>query len=163
MQIRCSTPRLQSLSCPGHYTAEEYSPETNRHEPSPALSIHITVDETFDNDHRVVSQRGSSSGRFTFTAADAGEHKLCFNAIGATSSAGWLSGGSGVGGIKFTLDLAIGDTSKIESTDKGKINDIVKRVRDLNARLGDVRREQAFQRVSRRFTVCVRFSVCGGL
>jgi len=42
--------------------------------------------------------------------------------------------------------MAIGDTSKIESSDKGKMDDVVQKVRDLNARLQDVRREQVFQR-----------------
>lgn len=61
-------------------------------------------------------------------------------------SGGWLS--SGIHGtVKFSLDMAIGETSKIESTDKGKIDDIVQRVRDLNSRLQDIRREQVFQRV----------------
>lgn len=46
------------------------------------------------------------------------------------------------------LDMAIGETSAIESTDKGKMEDLVGRIRDLNGRLGDVRREQVFQRVS---------------
>jgi hypothetical protein len=56
--------------------------------------------------------------------------------------------GSGVHGtVKFTLDMAIGETSKIESTDKGKIDDIVQRVSDLNKRMQDIRREQVFQRV----------------
>ena len=56
-----------------------------------------------------------------------------------------------MGGIKLTLDLAIGETSAIESTDKGKIQDIVQKVKDLNGRLQDIRREQVFQRVSIRF------------
>ena len=43
--------------------------------------------------------------------------------------------------------MAIGETSNIESTDKGKIGDIVSKVRDLNGRLQDIRREQVFQRV----------------
>lgn len=60
---------------------------------------------------------------------------------------GWLSGGQVVGGIKLTLDLAIGETSQIESTDKSKIQDIVQKVKDLNGRLQDIRREQVFQRV----------------
>lgn len=56
-----------------------------------------------------------------------------------------------MGGIKLTLDLAIGETSAIESTDKGKIQDIVQKVKDLNGRLNDIRREQVFQRVSDNF------------
>ena len=32
-----------------------------------------TVEETFDNYHRIVAQRGDAKGRFTFSAADSGE------------------------------------------------------------------------------------------
>lgn len=134
-------------SSSGHFAAEEYDPNHRNYVVHPNLAIHITVDEVFDNDHRVVSQRGSSSGKFTFTAADSGDHRLCFNPIGAASSAAWLSGGAGNGGIKMRLDLAIGETSIIESADKGKIADIAQKVRDLNGRLQDIRREQIFQRV----------------
>ena len=65
-----------------------------------------------------------------------------------SSGGGWLS--SGVHGtVKFTLDMAIGETSRIESTDKDKVETLVQKVKDLNSRLQDVRREQVFQRVSR--------------
>lgn len=43
--------------------------------------------------------------------------------------------------------MAIGETSRIESTDKDKVETLVQKVRDLNSRLLDVRREQVFQRV----------------
>lgn len=112
------------------------------------MGIYISVDETFDNDHRIVSQRGSASGRFTFSAADSGEHKICFTPTNVASTQGWLMGGQPAGNIKFELDLAIGETSQIESSDKAKVEDLVGKVRDLNARLQDVRREQVFQRVS---------------
>jgi hypothetical protein len=114
--------------------------------PNENINIFISVDEVFDNDHRVISQRGSSTGKFTFTAADSGDHKICFTPSSSTAG-GWLSGGAGVGGVKLTLDIVIGATSEIESTDKGKIQDIVQKVKDLNARLQDIRREQVFQRV----------------
>lgn len=58
-----------------------------------------------------------------------------------------MTGGNELGGIKLTLDVATGETSNIESTDKGKIQDIVSKVRDLNGRLHDIKREQMFQRV----------------
>jgi hypothetical protein len=45
------------------------------------------------------------------------------------------------------LDIAIGETSKIETEDKDKMKDIVQKVKDLNGRLQDIRREQVFQRV----------------
>lgn len=50
--------------------------------------------------------------------------------------------------MRLHLDLAIGETSEIESRDKEKLNDIVQRVKDLSGRLQDIRREQVFQRVS---------------
>lgn len=46
------------------------------------------------------------------------------------------------------LDMAIGESSKIESEDKGKIDSIVGKVKELNGRMADIRREQVFQRVS---------------
>jgi hypothetical protein len=110
----------------------------------------IFLQEVFDNDHRVISQKGSSKGRFTFTAADSGDHKLCFTPSSNSGNSGWLSALHPMGGIKLTLDLAIGETSAIESTDKGKIQDIVQKVKDLNGRLQDIRREQVFQRVGLR-------------
>ncbi|KAI1207235.1 emp24/gp25L/p24 family/GOLD-domain-containing protein [Annulohypoxylon truncatum] len=129
----------------GHYNAEEWDDNVRSWSKHDGISIYISVDEIFDNDHRVVSQRGSSSGRFTFTAADAGEHKICFTPSSSSGRQGWLSALQPNGGIKLTLDLAIG-SSEIESTDKSKLMDISQRVRDLNARLLDIRREQIFQR-----------------
>jgi p24 family protein alpha len=42
--------------------------------------------------------------------------------------------------------MAIGATSAIESSDKDKLGDVVQKVKDINARLQDVRKEQMFQR-----------------
>lgn len=131
----------------GSYKAEQYDAATNGYSTNPDLKIFISVEEVFDNDHRVVSQRGAHSGKFTFSAADSGDHRICFTPSQYVSTGGWLSGGQPMGGIKLSLDLAIGETSAIESTDKGKINDIVQKVKDLNGRLQDIRREQVFQRV----------------
>ncbi|KAF2201999.1 hypothetical protein GQ43DRAFT_440108 [Delitschia confertaspora ATCC 74209] len=130
----------------GHYEAEQWDEATRTYQLRPEIGVFITVEETFDNDHRVVAQRGGSKGRFTFSAADSGEHRLCFTPQNVASSGGWLSHGEPKGGVKFTLDMVIGETSKIESADKSKIDDIVQKVRDLNGRLQDIRREQVFQR-----------------
>lgn len=106
----------------------------------------ITVDETFDNDHRVVSKRDGHAGRFTFSAADAGQHRICFTPDTNAAVGGWLSGAP-AGAVRVNLDIAIGETSKIETEDKDKMKDIVQKVKDLNGRLQDIRREQVFQRV----------------
>ncbi|KAI9849277.1 MAG: emp24p/erv25p- protein [Sclerophora amabilis] len=129
----------------GHYQAEEFLHEKSKYENHDAINIFISVDEVFDNDHRVVSQNGMSKGRFTFSAADSGDHKICFTSSGAAAG-GWLNGGATSGIIKLTLDLAIGETSSIDSSDKNKIQDIVSKVKDLNGRLQDIRREQVWQR-----------------
>ncbi|KAL7793533.1 emp24/gp25L/p24 family/GOLD domain-containing protein [Trichoderma ceciliae] len=130
----------------GHYAAEEWDDRANQWQQHQGITIYITVDEVFDNNHRVVSQRGTSSGRFTFSAADAGDHKICFMPSSSSGRAGWLSMANHNGGIKLRLDMVIGETSQIESDDKDKLQDITSRVKDLNARLNDIRREQVFQR-----------------
>lgn len=128
----------------GHYKTEVLSPQTGLFGVDAGLNMLITVDEVFDNDHRVVNQRTPNEGRFTFTAADAGQHKICF-APDYNSGGGWLSGSSPT--VKLALDVAIGASSEIKPEDHGKISDIVQRVKDLNSRLQDIRREQVFQRV----------------
>ncbi|EZF32523.1 hypothetical protein TMEN_4241 [Trichophyton mentagrophytes] len=127
----------------GNYQSEAYSPHLNAYAPDSSITITITVDEVFDNDHRVVSQKGADKGRYTFSTADAGQHKLCFTADSHANS-GWLSGASGP--VRLTLDMAIGESNHLESEDKSKLDDLVERVKNLNGRLQDIRREQIFQR-----------------
>lgn len=130
----------------GNYKVEQFDPFSNTYAANPDVRVHITVEEVFDNHHSVVKQLGSSAGRFTFTASDSGDHRICFTPNTAAHG-GWMAGGQILGTVRLSLDLAIGETSKIESTDKGKIDDIVQKVRDLKSRLEDIRREQVFQRV----------------
>lgn len=134
------------MSKTGHYKTEVIDHQSNTYGLDANVKMLITVDETFDNDHRVVSKRDSHSGRFTFSAADSGQHKICLTPDGAGSSGSWMLSGA-LDAVRVTLDMAIGETSKIETEDKGKMHDIVQRVKDLNGRLHDIRREQVFQRV----------------
>lgn len=137
----------------GHYKAEAYNTNTRSYYTTPDLAIQVTVEEVFDHDHRVVTQTSTSSetmSKFTFSAADSGLHRLCFtpSGPGAVSLQSWFSGhDSHLGGVKLMLDMATGETSKIESDDKDKIDSIIGKVRELNGRLADIRREQIFQRV----------------
>ncbi|KAF2771374.1 COPII vesicle coat component Erp5/Erp6 [Teratosphaeria nubilosa] len=130
----------------GNYKAQLWNHDRQGYIDDNEMGIVVTIDETFDNDHRVVNVRGSSSGKFTFTAADNGEHRLCFAPTNAPHHSGWSILGHQTGGIKLELDLAIGDTSKIERSDKTKLSEVAEKVRGLNAKLADVRREQVFQR-----------------
>ncbi|KAK3350170.1 emp24/gp25L/p24 family/GOLD-domain-containing protein [Lasiosphaeria hispida] len=130
----------------GHYTAEEFDESRQSWSKHDNIAIYISVDEIFDQEHRVVSQRGASAGKFTFTAAEAGDHKICFMPTANSGHATWQPLSHPNGGIRLTLDVAIGETSAIESSDKDKLQDLASRVKDLNARLQDIRREQVFQR-----------------
>jgi hypothetical protein len=132
---------------PGHYTITQFEAALNTFTPDPTLGLFITVEETFDNNHRIVSQKGSGTGRFTLYAADTGEHRLCFAPTNWHTAGSYVVGGQEVGTIRVELDMAIGETSAIESTDKGTLEDLVGKVRDLVGRVGDIRREQVFQRV----------------
>ncbi|KAL4964745.1 emp24/gp25L/p24 family protein [Aspergillus stella-maris] len=147
-QTRCFYEELpKDTLVVGSYSTEviDQTSSTGTYAVDPSLTMLITVDEVFDNDHRVVNKRDASSGRFTFSAADPGNHKICLTPETNAATGGWLSGAS-AGAVRVTLDVAIGETSKIESEDKGKITDLVQRVKDLNSRLQDIRKEQVFQR-----------------
>ncbi|KOS20182.1 Protein ERP1 [Escovopsis weberi] len=130
----------------GHYTAEEWDDGLNAWKQHNGINIYISIVETFNNDHQVLSQRGSSSGQFTLSAHEAGDHKICFVPSSSSGRKGWLSASSPNGGIKLSLDLVIGESNQIHSDDKGAIDDLTTRIKDLNAKLGDIRREQVFQR-----------------
>ncbi|KJX98577.1 transmembrane emp24 domain-containing protein 9 [Zymoseptoria brevis] len=134
----------------GHYKGLQWNANqdayTSNPEGLPTMGMHIRVEEVFDRDHQVISQTGSSTGKFTFTAADAGEHRICLTPTNVPGNTGWLFSGRRVGGIKLGLQLAIGQTSAIESSDKSKLSEVAQRAKDLNARLQDIRREQMFQR-----------------
>ncbi|KAI5283521.1 emp24p/erv25p- protein [Ascosphaera acerosa] len=134
----------------GTYKAEVLRPGTNVYGSDPNLVTTLTVVETDDNDHLVVNQRGSDQGKFTFAAAYSGQHKFCFTVDASRAQAanggGWLSGGAGAQPIKFSTNMVIGETSKIESEDRSKLQDMTQRVQNLHSRLQDIRREQVFQR-----------------
>src|SRR5690554_5391159 len=66
----CSFLQHQLTSPTGQYKAEQKDIATGRFAENDDLALLITVDETFDSDHRVVNQKGSGKGRFTFTAMD---------------------------------------------------------------------------------------------
>ena len=86
-----------------------------------------------------MSQKASTQGRFTFTTHTAGDHELCFQ---TAAGGGWFSSTN----AKLSLDLAIGETSDLGSGNSEKIMSLAERVRELNGRLMDIKREQAYQR-----------------
>ncbi|KAK9480675.1 emp24/gp25L/p24 family/GOLD-domain-containing protein [Lipomyces japonicus] len=127
----------------GYYNAEEFVPDSNTFNQPSTLGVQITVEEIFDNNHRVVNQRGAANGKFTFTAADSGEHKICFQTN--VGGSGWFSRQT----AKISLDIAIGETKVFDKTTthtSEKITTLVEKAQELTQRLNDIKREQVFQR-----------------
>ncbi|CAG8501967.1 692_t:CDS:2 [Cetraspora pellucida] len=121
----------------GTYKAEEWSETQQQYIENPKLGIQITVEE-LPHIHRIINQKGPSRGRFTFTAAESGDHAICLS----TNSSSWFSNSQ----TKLHLDIVIGEATSEEENDKEHFSDLAQRVSELNSRIADIRREQSYQR-----------------
>ncbi|CAI1728331.1 hypothetical protein SEUBUCD646_0O02770 [Saccharomyces eubayanus] len=98
----------------------------------PEASLAITVDETFDNDHRVLNQKNSHTGDFSFTALDTGEHRMCFTPSYNKKSTP----------VRVFIELEIGNVEALDSRRKDDMNSLKGRVFQLTQRLSSIRKEQ---------------------
>ncbi|KAJ3367438.1 emp24p/erv25p- protein [Allomyces arbusculus] len=122
----------------GTYSSEEWSDANQQYIENLALNIAIKVTHV-ESGVDVVSKKGASFGKFSFSAAYSGQHKLCVT----PSTATWFSFAK----TRMHLDLVIGDNASAEEPKpEDKANDMVIRVRDLIHRVADIRREQQYQR-----------------
>ncbi|KAG0346257.1 emp24p/erv25p- protein [Podila humilis] len=122
----------------GDYTAEEWSEEHKRFIVNKDIVLEIVV-ELMPSGERVYSHKLAPSGRFQFTSTDAGQHAICL----FTSTAGWFSSTK----LKTTLDLQIRDMlDEASELPDGSIGEMAQRVRDLNQKVGEIRREQWYLR-----------------
>lgn len=93
------------------------------------------------DDHVVTSTRGPPEGKFAFTSHEAGDHQICLSTNYTTPRSGTPPQ------VRMHLDIIIGDAKPdTQGRDREHIRDLAGRVRDLNAKLRDIRREQQFQR-----------------
>jgi len=88
--------------------------------------------------HSVVQTRGPSNGRFTFTSHEAGDHSICLS----TNYSSWFS----TTHLRVYLDIVVGTTKPDVEHDRSHISDLAGKVRELNQKLEDIRREQQYQR-----------------
>ncbi|EGW30879.1 uncharacterized protein SPAPADRAFT_62783 [Spathaspora passalidarum NRRL Y-27907] len=72
---------MQDTLVVGKVAAYEKRENSDEYVQNHNLRVQITVDETFDDDHRVVDQKATAEGDFTFTSLDAGEHKFCLTPV----------------------------------------------------------------------------------
>lgn len=96
------------------------------------VQVTLTIDETFDNDQRVLNQRNPYTGDFTFTALETGEHRICVTPEYSDYSAR----------IRLFIDLEINHISVLDSKKKDDMDFLKNRVNQLIQRLGNVRTEQ---------------------
>ncbi|KAF9994576.1 emp24p/erv25p- protein [Entomortierella chlamydospora] len=136
---KCFTEELpKETMVTGDYNAEEWNEETKRFITNKDLQLEVVVEEMPEG-NRVYAQKLAPHGKFKFTSAESGQHLICL----FTASAGWFSSSK----IRVTLDLAIRDIlDDPEDTNEGTLSNLAQRVRELNHKVGDIRREQSYLR-----------------
>ncbi|CCD27075.1 Erp1p NDAI_0J01830 [Naumovozyma dairenensis CBS 421] len=102
------------------------------------FSVVIDVEEVFDDNQRVVHQKGSPNGDFTFVALESGEHRVCFQ----PEASGWLTKGK----VKIDTEFEIGSDSKLDSKKRDTLEALHQKVVILNAKVLEIRREQQLMR-----------------
>ncbi|CDK25044.1 unnamed protein product [Kuraishia capsulata CBS 1993] len=123
----------------GKFEAYELDTSTREYVQVPNLKVEITVDETFDNNHRVVSLKNQPTGQFTFTSLDAGEHKFCLT----PRHTDWSKRSR----HRVFFDLVVGDAKDfVDSKRQGDVNYLTAKTNELNKKLQEIKREQSLFR-----------------
>jgi p24 family protein alpha len=86
----------------------------------------------------LVNTRGMPEGRFTFTSHDSGDHSICLSVQSA-----WFTPSSH---IRFYLDIVVGNARPDVDHDRSHVSEVASKVRELNGKLEEIRREQQYQR-----------------
>lgn len=119
----------------GRLDAYEFAEHANQFFKTLNLKLKITIDETFDNDHRVVDSLASPDGSFTFTSIDAGEHKFCLSPIHADGTTGKWN--------RIFFDIALGASEDyLDSKSEKKVDALTAQVQRLNTKLLEINFEQ---------------------
>ncbi|KAI8644469.1 emp24/gp25L/p24 family/GOLD-domain-containing protein [Parasitella parasitica] len=84
----------------GIYKSEQYSAAQDTWMENTDLKIEITVEE-LPQGHKIVDTKSKSSGRFTFTSTESGDHSICLSA----SSNSWFDSSK----TRITLDMDFDD------------------------------------------------------
>ncbi|KAL1746781.1 emp24/gp25L/p24 family/GOLD-domain-containing protein [Schizophyllum fasciatum] len=123
----------------GEYKATEWSDASQSYVINPELGIQVDVEE-METAHKVVQSLGPPEGRFTFTSHESGDHLICLSTNATTSM--FASGSH----IRMHLDIVVGSTKADVEHDRTHVSELASKVRDLNVKLEDIRREQQYQR-----------------
>ncbi|KAF5383672.1 hypothetical protein D9615_003676 [Tricholomella constricta] len=121
----------------GSYRALEWQDDKQAYISNAELGIVVDVVESESGDV-LVKTTGPPEGKFTFTSHDAGDHSICLS----TNYTSWFSHTH----IRLYLDIAVGTTKPDVEQDRSHVSGLASKVRDLNDKLEDIRREQQYQR-----------------
>ncbi|KAK1926652.1 putative ER to Golgi transport-related protein [Papiliotrema laurentii] len=122
----------------GHYRALLWDEPSNSWTEDKDMGIQVTVEE-LTSGHTVVNTLGPPDGRFTFSSHDPGDHQIC---LSTNKSGGWLSNVH----VKMYLDLQVGSSKHDASADHQHVETLATRLRELNNKLEDIKREQRYMR-----------------
>lgn len=119
----------------GKIDAYEYDERVGDYFKNNNLKLVITVDETFDNNHRVVNQKSKPNGDFVFNSQDSGEHRFCLTPIYNDNTRGRKH--------RIFFDIAIGAASDyVDSKSTKKVDGLTLQIQDLNRKLQEIHMEQ---------------------
>lgn len=133
------------------HSAWELEKETNKWIRDDTLQIEVSIDELFDNNHRVYFHKMAPFSDFQFTAQDGGEHKVCYRALVDS----WWANNM----VKLEVDFVTSSGRDIiEPPAERKLGYLAHRVSELGRRLIHINKEQnllrdheaAFRDVSER-------------
>ncbi|KAG0308365.1 emp24p/erv25p- protein [Dissophora globulifera] len=138
-ESKCFTEELPAeTTVAGHYIAEKWHEDTQKFALDKDITIEIFVEE-MPAANRVFNQKLGSDGKFKFTSAESGEHSICLS----TTNSGWFSAPK----IRLTFDMEVTDSLEdaLETAESG-FSEMAQRIRELNHKVGEIRREQAYLR-----------------
>ncbi|KAK2463716.1 hypothetical protein APHAL10511_004467 [Amanita phalloides] len=121
----------------GNYRGHEWSQGERMYKENRELGIVVEVEEAATG-HNVVKTTGPFEGKFTFTSHEAGDHSICLS----TNYTSWFSHTH----IRLHLDIVVGSTKPDVEQDRSHVSELAAKVRDLNQKLEEIRREQQYQR-----------------
>lgn len=124
----------------GRYSVSVLDSNTDQYiDASPSdFSIIVDIEEIFDDNQRVVHQKGSPNGDFTFVALESGEHRICLQA----QSNGWLSKSK----TRVNLEFETGSDSKLDSKKKKTMETLQGRIDLLATKVVQIKLEQNMMR-----------------
>lgn len=120
------------------HSAWELEKTSNNWVRDDSLAIEVTIDELFDNNHRVFNQKLAPFGDYQFVSQEGGEHRVCYRAL----VDGWWAKET----IKLEVDFVVGESDIIDTRGNAKVDHLTERIADLNRKLIFFRREQTLMR-----------------